>query len=94
MGFLDWNTMTDCLDDDAPPSAKLVVKVLEYSDDALTQQEISDRTRLSPRTGRSSIKRLKEQGVIDERVYIPDARKQLYALTDSVEECLQAGSPA
>ncbi|MFC4451622.1 winged helix-turn-helix transcriptional regulator [Halorussus aquaticus] len=83
--------MTDCLDDDAPPSAKLVVKVLEYNDEALTQQQISDRTRLSPRTVRSSIKRLKEQGVIEERVYIPDARKQLYTLTDSVQECLQAG---
>ncbi|NHN61460.1 MULTISPECIES: winged helix-turn-helix transcriptional regulator [Halorussus] len=83
--------MSDCLDDDAPPSAKLVVKVLEYSDDPLTQQQISDRTRLSPRTVRSSIKRLKDQSVIDERVYIPDARKQLYALTDSVQECLQAG---
>ncbi|UPV76597.1 MarR family transcriptional regulator (plasmid) [Halorussus limi] len=83
--------MSDCLDDDAPPSAKLVVKVLEYNDDALTQQQISDRTRLSPRTVRSSIKRLKERDVIEERVYIPDARKQLYALTDSVEECLQAG---
>ena len=83
--------MTDCLDDDAPPSAKLVVKVLEYSDDALTQQQISERTRLSPRTVRSSVKRLKEQDVIEERVYIPDARKQLYALTDSTEECLQAG---
>jgi DNA-binding Lrp family transcriptional regulator len=86
--------MSDCLDDDAPPSAKLVVKVLEYTDDALTQQEISDRTRLSPRTVRSSIKRLKEQDVIEERVYIPDARKQLYALSDSVQECLGAGETA
>lgn len=81
--------MTDCFDADAPPSAKLVVKVLEYSDDALTQQQISERTRLSPRTVRSSVKRLKEQGVVEERIYIPDARKQLYALTDSVEECLE-----
>jgi len=86
--------MTDCLDDDAPPSAKLVVKVLEYSDDALTQQQISDRTRLSPRTVRSSIKRLKEQEVIEERVYIPDARKQLYTLSDSVQDCLGTGEAA
>ena len=83
--------MSDCLDDDAPPSAKLVVKVLEYSDEPLTQQEIRDRTRLSPRTVRSSLKRLRSQDVIEEQVYIPDARKQLYALTDSVRECLQAG---
>lgn len=86
--------MSDCLDADAPPSAKLVVKVLEYSDDPLTQGEISDRTRLSPRTVRSSIKRLKEQDVIEERVYVPDARKQIYDLADPVEECLQAGEGA
>lgn len=83
--------MSDCLDDDAPPSAKLVVKVLEYADEPLTQGEISDRTRLSPRTVRSSIKRLKRQDVLEERVYIPDARKQIYVLADAVEECLQAG---
>ena len=82
--------MTDCLDADAPPSAKLVVKVLEYSDEPLTQQEISDRTRLSPRTVRSSLKRLKNQDTVEERVYIPDARKQLYVLSDSVQECLQS----
>lgn len=81
--------MADCLDDDAPPSAKLVVKVLEYSDRPLTQREISDRTRLSPRTVRSSIKRLKQQDVLEEQVYIPDARKQLYKLSESVQECLQ-----
>ena len=82
--------MSDCLDSDAPPSAKLVVKVLEYSDEPLTQQEISTRTRLSPRTVRSSIKRLKEDDVVEEQVYIPDARKQLYVLDDSVQECLQS----
>ncbi|WP_134671491.1 winged helix-turn-helix domain-containing protein [Halorussus marinus] len=83
--------MTECLDPEAPPSAKLIVKVLEYADDPLTQQQIADRTRLSPRTVRSSIKRLKDDDVIEERVYIPDARKQLYLLSESVEECLQAG---
>ena len=83
--------MTNCLDSDAPPSAKLVVKVLEYSDEPLTQQEIAERTRLSPRTVRSSVKRLKEEDVVEERVYIPDARKQIYVLDESVQECLQAG---
>jgi len=83
--------MTECFDSEAPPSAKLIVKVLEYADDPLTQQQIADRTRLSPRTVRSSIKRLKDDDVIEERVYIPDARKQLYLLSESVEECLQAG---
>ena len=79
--------MTEWLVADAPPSAKLVVKVLEYADDPLTQREISDRTRLSPRTVRSSIKRLKERDVVEERVYIPDARKQLYVLTEEAVRC-------
>ncbi|MFC4553152.1 MULTISPECIES: winged helix-turn-helix domain-containing protein [Halorussus] len=79
--------MTEWLVADAPPSAKLVVKVLEYADDPLTQREISDRTRLSPRTVRSSIKRLKERDVVEERVYIPDARKQLYVLTEEAVQC-------
>ncbi|WP_158059357.1 winged helix-turn-helix transcriptional regulator [Halorussus halophilus] len=86
--------MSDCLDANAPPSAKLVVKVLEYSDEPLTQQEISDRTRLSARTVRSSLKRLKEQDTVEERVYIPDARKQLYVLSESVQECLQTAGQA
>lgn len=82
--------MSDYLDDEAPPSAKLVVKVLEYSDEPLTQKQISRRSRLSPRTVRSSVKRLKERDVLEEQVYIPDARKQLYSLSDSVRECLRA----
>ncbi|WP_132058608.1 winged helix-turn-helix domain-containing protein [Halorussus amylolyticus] len=84
--------MSDCLDPDAPPSAKLVVKVLEYADQPLTQGQLSERTRLSPRTVRSSMKRLKDDGVVEERVYIPDARKQIYVLADPVRECLQSGA--
>ena len=70
------------------------MKVLEYSDEPLTQQEISDRTRLSPRTVRSSLKRLKNEDTVEERVYIPDARKQLYVLSESVQECLQTAEYA
>jgi len=62
---------------DLPPSAKLVFKVLEY-DSPLTQAQLRDRTRLSKRTTRHGLSLLKDAGVIEERVYIPDARKRIY----------------
>jgi DNA-binding transcriptional ArsR family regulator len=60
-----------------PPSAKLVFKVLEY-DSPLTQAELRDRTRLSKRTTRHGLSLLKDAGLVDERVYVPDARKRIY----------------
>ena len=60
-----------------PPSAKLVYKVLEY-DSPLTQGQLRERTRLSKRTTRHGISLLKEAGLLEERVYIPDARKRIY----------------
>lgn len=62
---------------DLPPSAKLVFKVLEY-DSPLTQAELRDRTRLSKRTTRHGLSLLKDAELIEERVYIPDARKRIY----------------
>ncbi|GAA0283197.1 MarR family transcriptional regulator [Halobacterium noricense] len=62
---------------DLPPSAKLVFKVLEY-DSPLTQAELRDRTRLSKRTTRHGLSLLKEADLVEERVYIPDARKRIY----------------
>lgn len=62
---------------DLPPSAKLVYKVLEY-DSPLTQSELRARTRLSKRTTRHGVSLLKEAGLLDERVYVPDARKRIY----------------
>lgn len=62
---------------DLPPSAKLAFKVLELAS-PLTQQEIAERSRLSARTTRHAIGMLKEEGLVDERVYIPDARKRIY----------------
>lgn len=60
-----------------PPSAKLVYKVLEI-ESPLLQSDIRDRTRLSKRTTRHAIALLKEDGLIEEQVYIPDARKRTY----------------
>ena len=66
--------------EDAPPSAKLVYKVLEYNG-GLTQKEIVERSMLSQRTVRDALVRLRDIGVVTEEVYIPDARQSLYELS-------------
>jgi DNA-binding MarR family transcriptional regulator len=77
---------TDALTDDhveavkdLPPSAKLVVKVLEYND-TLTQSQIADETLLPPRTVRYALSRLEDAGAVDARFSFTDARKRLYSL--------------
>ncbi|MFB6353241.1 MAG: MarR family transcriptional regulator [Halobacteriales archaeon] len=62
-----------------PPSAKLVLKVLEY-DDALTQSELAAETLLPPRTVRYALSRLEEVGAVESRFSFADARKRLYSL--------------
>ncbi|WP_211311306.1 winged helix-turn-helix domain-containing protein [Halarchaeum salinum] len=64
---------------DLPPSAKLVLKVLEYNG-GLTQKEIVEKSRLSQRTVRDALERLQENGVVQKDIYIPDARQNLYQL--------------
>ncbi|WP_227356135.1 helix-turn-helix transcriptional regulator [Haladaptatus salinisoli] len=63
-----------------PPSAKLVAKVLEYNDDALTQAELADETLLPPRTVRYALTRLEEHDLVDSRFSFADARKRCYSL--------------
>ncbi len=70
---------------DVPPSAKLVLKVLEYND-GLTQKEIVDRTRLSQRTVRDAVKRLQDRGIVEKGIYVPDARQNLYTLSEPVDD--------
>ena len=64
---------------DLPPSAKLIVKVLEYNG-TLTQSELADKSRLSPRTVRHGLKELDQAGVVDSEISLADARQQLYSL--------------
>ena len=64
---------------DLPPSAKLIVKVLEYNE-TLTQSELADKSRLSPRTVRYGLTELEEAGVIVSEISLSDARQQLYSL--------------
>ena len=63
---------------DLPPSAKLVYKVLE-EDAPLTQRQIRERALLPARTTRDALTKLKDEEIVEERMYVPDARKRLYA---------------
>jgi len=63
-----------------PPSAKLVAKVLEYSDDPLPQSELTEKTLLPDRTVRYALTRLEEADLIKSRHSLSDARKHVYTL--------------
>lgn len=63
-----------------PPSAKLVAKVLEHNN-AMTQQQLADKTLLPTRTVRYALNRLDQENVIDSRFSLSDARKRLYRLS-------------
>lgn len=66
---------------DLPPSAKLVVKVLEH-DGQLTQEELAEETLLPPRTVRYALGRLREADVVESHFSFVDARKRQYSLVD------------
>src|SRR6056297_1015406 len=78
-------TSTDDIVQDLPPSAKLVLKVLEYNG-GLTQKQIVENSRLSQRTVRDALDRLQEADVVEKDIYIPDARQNLYRLRIDEEE--------
>ena len=67
--------------EDLPPSAKLVLKVLEYRG-SLTQKQIIEESMLSARTVRYALERLEDIGVVTEDIYFADARQSLYEVTD------------
>ncbi|MXV61910.1 winged helix-turn-helix transcriptional regulator [Natronorubrum sp. JWXQ-INN-674] len=66
---------------DLPPSAKLVYKVLEHNT-SLNQQELAEETMLPKRTVRFALTRLKESGLVEERISFRDARQSVYSLTE------------
>jgi DNA-binding MarR family transcriptional regulator len=70
-----------------PPSAKLVLKVLEYNG-GLTQKGIVERSRLSQRTVRDALARLVENDIVEKEIYIPDARQNLYRLAADGDEAV------
>lgn len=62
-----------------PPSAKLVVKVLEL-EGASTQSQLRDETLLPRRTVRYGLTRLEDTDVIRSCPQFQDARKRLYEI--------------
>lgn len=64
---------------DAPPSARFVLKLLEY-EGPLTQQEMIRESGLSPRTIRNALTFLLSQGFVTKEPSLRDARQDVYTL--------------
>lgn len=62
-----------------PPSAKLVLKTLEY-EGALSQKDLSARTMLPERTVRLSLSHLLSRGLVNRKTSLRDARQKIYEL--------------
>lgn len=60
-----------------PPSAKLVLKTLEY-EGALSQKDLSARTMLPERTVRLSLSHLLTRGFVNRKTSLRDARQKIY----------------
>lgn len=52
----------------------------------MTQKDIVRQTYLPARTVRYALNRLKEENVLQERFYFPDARQSLYGLSGNTRE--------
>lgn len=70
------------------PSAKLVFYVLNHHG-SLTQQELQSKSLLASRTVRYALTRLDENGLVDSRSSLKDARQQIYSLSERGEAIAQ-----
>ena len=75
-----------------PPSAKLVYKTLQY-EGPLTQSQLAAESLLPARTVRYALSTLEDEGVVDEELYIQDARKRLYSLAATKNETADPFEP-
>ncbi|MHA2162389.1 MAG: hypothetical protein ACXAEB_09770 [Candidatus Thorarchaeota archaeon] len=76
---------TETIDDlaqDLPPSAKLVLKVLEYKGQ-LTQKGIIEETMLPSRTVRYALSLLISEGLVSKHLSLRDSRQGLYEVTNN-----------
>lgn len=62
-----------------PPSAKLVYKTLEY-EGQMTQSQLAEESLLPQRTVRHALGKLEDADVVEESIYLMDARKSSYRL--------------
>jgi NAD+ kinase len=65
-----------------PPSAKLVLKVLEYQG-SMTQKRIIEETNLPPRTVRYALSLLVADALVRKQISLRDSRQALYSIQDS-----------
>ncbi len=75
--LLKKSEMSEDVAQDLPPSAKLVLKVLEYQGQ-LSQKEIIEETMLPARTVRYALSLLMSEGVVTKRLSLRDSRQGLY----------------
>ncbi|MHA1930680.1 MAG: MarR family transcriptional regulator, partial [Candidatus Thorarchaeota archaeon] len=68
-----------------PPSAKLILKVLEYNEE-LTQKQIIEESMLPPRTVRYALSLLISDGLIKKHTSLRDSRQALYSLKQSTKK--------
>jgi DNA-binding MarR family transcriptional regulator len=68
-----------------PPSAKLVYKTLEY-EGPMTQSQLAEESLLPQRTVRHALGKLEDADVVEESVYLMDARKSSYHIRSSDED--------
>ncbi|TFG31289.1 sugar kinase [Candidatus Thorarchaeota archaeon] len=81
--LLKKSEMSDDVAQDLPPSAKLVLKVLEYQGQ-LSQKEIIEETMLPSRTVRYALSLLMSEGVVIKRLSLRDSRQGLYQVKKKV----------
>jgi NAD+ kinase len=62
-----------------PPSAKLILKTLEY-EGAMSQKDLASRTMLPERTIRLSLSHLLDSGYVKRKTSLRDARQRIYEL--------------
>ncbi len=67
-----------------PPSAKLVLKVLEYQG-AMTQKRIIEETNLPPRTVRYALSLLVSEAMVKKQISLRDSRQALYSIKEIKE---------
>jgi DNA-binding MarR family transcriptional regulator len=78
-------TEPDSVVSSLPPSAKLVYKTLEY-EGPLTQSELAEESLLPQRTVRHALGKLEDADVVEESVYLMDARKSNYRIRSADDD--------
>jgi NAD+ kinase len=83
--LLEKTELFESLAQGLPPSAKLVLKALEYKGQ-LTQREITDETMLPSRTVRYALSMLMSEGLVSKKVSLRDSRQGLYSVNKKAQE--------